>query len=126
MGHKMKIYDVLFIEREVEIPDACPKCGAVVRDAETNALHEWNWRDESFSGHLAEGADKPATDAARGDLTAPTFKVAAQENAGDEFKPCAYWCECGEVFASGSMGVVGEQTPPTGENLFAIYNESQE
>lgn len=55
MPVKHTLYVATFTEREVEVPDVCPACGADL--TEMGSLIEWNWNDAGVQSHLVVGPD---------------------------------------------------------------------
>lgn len=50
MNMKVNICDVTIVERAVEIPEACPKCGTDL--TKPNTLVLWEYQDQKRHGHL--------------------------------------------------------------------------
>lgn len=61
-------------DREIDIPDKCPRCGAGFTGA-GSSLVEWDWHD--VGGHV--------------DITSGDFEQGMSKD-GDAFFPCSFWC----------------------------------
>lgn len=95
------IHDVVFIERRVTLPEACPHCRADF--TEGSNLNEWDWNDSKVAGKLVSVPDESGT-----------FEGAGYTEVGDTYRACDYWCgACGrQVVDGGAVVDVAEADVP--------------
>ena len=104
---KLTIYDVTLTPREVEVPEACPKCGGPLGKlgaGEETALVAWDLNDRGYLSQLKTDPQAPAEDE-----PAPFLDVIdeVKNSPGEQFHgPIALWCSCGQWNEEGTVEVL--------------------
>lgn len=91
MPVSVKLYEAVFTERTVTLPDECPVCGADLH-AE-GAINEWNWNDANVASHITDEPDVP-------------IEGEGYTECGDTYYPHEIWCNKCDTAIANSTGVV--------------------
>jgi hypothetical protein len=89
---KVSISDVVVTTREVDIPEACPKCDADFTDAEEQNVSAYEWQDQGRPGHFGEDGEF-------------VYHEAALPDSGESYIAyIGYACSaCGASLAEGTL-----------------------
>lgn len=97
---KLPVHDTIFVEREIEIPESCPRCGVGFRSGSN--LRVWDWAESGTDGHIDENGEFEGEDYA----------------GGEAYRASAYTCAaCAFVVALGGSYVMPPNVKPTSKAL---------
>jgi hypothetical protein len=114
---KMSIYEAIYIEREVEIPEKCPKCGESF--TEGAGLLEVDWVNLEMAGHVKSEPKEWGGDW--------HFNARQHHEIGDEYRACLFQCAaCLEVIQAAGSYVMSKECPVTALTLAQALREAKE
>ena len=120
---KLSIYEAIFVEREMEIPESCPHCGVSFTHAESadpNAdrggnLLEVDHVNLEMQGHLER------------DRADWGFNALHHLEVGDVYHACLFQCAmCREIVATAGNCTIGKEQEVDGSALARAYLEARE
>jgi hypothetical protein len=114
---KLSVYEAIFIEREVEIPEKCPQCGESFTGG--SGLLEVDWVNLEMAGHVKSEPKEWGGDW--------HFNARQHHEIGDEYRASLFQCAaCLEVIQAAGNCVIGKDRPVNALALAGAYREAKE
>lgn len=113
---KLSIYETIWVEREVEVPERCPECGAPFVGLDSSNLLEIDWVDLEMQGRLIGIAGGEHA-----------FEATEHHSTGDVFHAAAVQCAaCREAIVEAGNCTLAKDRAVDGSTLLAAYREARE
>jgi hypothetical protein len=107
---KVQVHDIITVAREIELPEACPKCG-VLLEGEGTEFQVIEYQDQIRHAQIEAVEDDGEVNFGWPDLP----------NCGDSFLYISWSCECGELLADNNEKDFKLEDAPAGiKNLLNI------